>query len=132
MFKATITFKDQSQAVINSPQEFTKLFFERFNRAFNVRDYGKIASVVFGGMIADNEIERIGRVLKDNTDILHIEFNCYQVKKQHQDVRMFALSKDALKDFLSMVDVHESGIGAGITHYTNGFAWEVSKASIII
>ncbi len=132
MFKATITFNDQSQAVVDSPQEFTRLFFERFKRAFNVRDYCKIASIVFGGMIADNDIEQIGRVLKDNTDILNIEFNCYQVKRQHQDVRMFALSKEALKDFLSMAGIHSDSVNAGTTYYTNGFIWEVSRASIIV
>ena len=132
MFKATITFNDKSQAVVDSPQEFTKLFFERFKRAFNVRDYCKIASIVFGGMIADTDIDRVGHILKDNTDIIKIEFNCYQIKKQHHDVRAFALSKEALKNFLSMMGVHDNGINAGATYYNSGFAWEVSKASVIV
>ena len=132
MFKATITFNDQSQSIVNNPQEFTKLYFERFGNLLNVRDYCDISSVVFSGMIADTDINRVGCVLKKNTDILCIKFDCYQIKRQHQDIRAFALSKEALKNFLSMMGVHESGINAGVTHYSNGFAWEISKTSIII
>ena len=132
MFKATITFNDKSQTVVNSPQELTRLFFERFNNTFNVRDYCQIASIVFGGMIADNDIERVGCILKKNTDILNIEFNCYRIKKQHHDVCAFALSKEALKSFLSMGNVNSNSINAGITYYINNFAWEVSRTNIIL
>lgn len=133
MLKATIEFKNHSQIIIENEREFVKFYFDRFADKLDERDFGNIVSIIYGGIIIDNDIGCIKYIFKDNTDIFAITFDeCYQIKKQHSNVRVFALNKEALNNFMSIIGVNDNSVYAGATYYNGGFVWEVSKTTITL
>lgn len=134
MFKATIEFKDNTQITIENKREFMKFYFDRFADKLSERDFGNMASIIYGGIFIDYDMEYVKQLFKVYKvgSISVITFEGYQIKKQHQDVKVFTLDKDALNNFMSMIGVKDRAVHAGATYYSDSFVWEVNKVTIVL
>ena len=131
MFKATIELKDNTQIIIDNKREFMKLCFDKFSNILNERSLGIISSIIYSGVLIDYDIMYFNDILR-NSDISTITFDGYQVKKQHNDIKVFMLDKEALHNFMSMIGVSDSAVHAGATYYNGNFVWEVHRATITL
>jgi hypothetical protein len=131
MFKAIIEFKDNTQITIDNKREFMKLCFDKISGISDERSLGIISSIIYSGILIDYDISYINDIIRDS-DISNITFECYQVKKQHHNVKVYMLDKEALNNFMSMMGIKDTGVHTGATYYHNNFIWEVSKTTVTL
>ena len=139
MFNATITFTNDETITLTNEKAFMKFYFDRyggqvdkFGGYLDEWDYADIATYIYSGLMSNYDIFRIQQIFKTHTDIKQITFDAYQIKKQHHNRIIFALSKEALNRFMSMVGVHKKGVHPGATYYNKGFVWEISRTQFTI
>ena len=133
VFNATINFKNDENIIFNSEKEFLSYIFKRYNKIFGLIDFARVAALIYGGIIYNNDdLCILYNAIQDDADIESIIFSGYKVNQQHSDSCFYTLSKNALKNFISMSGVAEDYIHANTTYYISTHAWEIKKHTILI